>query len=598
MFEIKKIENNKLINLSSKRNFSEETVTLHAPFSEASNYQQIMNAIEDPVWYWNIEDSFITFSSKWKEITGYEETRLHINNGKWMSIIHQDDHHIIRDYLYQFQQRQVRPLTSEFRIKLKDETCKWFSCHSIAAYDTQDQLVSIAGTLKDISYQKSMEEQLRYLHDYDPVTKLHSYTYALDILASYLKFSKKGTVLFIDINGFRKIKSTYGILVGDELLRVIGRLLNERSRENDLISRIDEDKFIILMSDSTDKQKSAKVARRILNVLNTPFSIFDQDLYVNVSIGIVFLPGDIKDVFDLIKHGNSAIYAARESSSEKMEFFSEHSKARYPQRFNIENDLRRASEKNEFSLYYQPIVKTTGKLAGVEALIRWKHPKRGLVYPTDFIHIAETSGMIASIGNWVLNTACLQNKVWQDKGYPKIRTAVNISAKQLQEPDFFNTVKTALNISGLNPEYLELELTESVLVESMNKAAKTLERLKEMGVKIALDDFGNGYSSLNYLKSLPIDKIKIDRSFIKDINKNAKIEAIISAMITLSQKMNLEIVAEGVEEADQLNFLDQMGCHLIQGYIYSKPLPLEDIEPIVKHSEIILSGNSYNYYQI
>lgn len=597
MFELKDTASNHPIHLPFKENFKDDTFNYSNLSIDNSLLQFMLSGIEDVVWYWDQRETSIRLSARWLQWTGYESSTVDTSGEKWRPLIHPEDQDAVKNYFRSFQNDQSQASSGEFRICLQNGLYQWVSCYSSGSYDAEGCLLRMVGSLKDISQQKSMEIQLRHLHDYDQITELHSYKYTVSKLDSVLKSRQKGTVLLVDIDGFSKLKGTYGILTGNELLRVVSNLLKGRIRESDLLSRFDEDKFIILLSNSTGKRKAENVAQRILEIFHYPFEIFNQKLYVTASVGIVFLPSDCDNVFDLIKHGNSAIYAAREYGPNRFELYKE-STSNYVQKLNIENELRNAVEKNEFLLYYQPIVQRTGRLTGVEALIRWNHPEKGVLLPNDFIPVAEAGEIIVAIGNRVLNAACIQNKRWQDLGYPAICTAVNISARQLQKDDFVDSVLNALSNSGLSPEYLELELTESVLVESMNKTAKKLEYLRNLGVKVALDDFGSGYSSLNYLKSLPIDKIKIDRSFINDINKNSKVEAIISAIITLSQKMHLELVAEGVENTEQLDFLTEMGCNLIQGYIYSRPLPLDEIEEILRRSEISIDEVNYNYYQI
>jgi diguanylate cyclase (GGDEF)-like protein len=450
---------------------------------------------------------------------------------------------------------------------------------------------------------KGLEDQLKLLNDFDPVTGLSSSKYMISKLDFFVK-QANGTVgnvavLFIDLDGYRKILDAYGMQVGSELLKYIGKKLKECIRENDTISRIDGDQFIILLTEINDKYNSENISERILDIFKGSFQIDGHDLYITASIGVVLFPVNSTDVFDLLNSGNSAIYAAKEQGKNQYQYFKKQVSENQIKRYNLENELRHSVKKNEFIMFYQPIVKgRTNKVAGMEALIRWLHPQKGLLPPIDFIDILEETGLIIPIGTWVINTVCKQNKIWQDKGYSIFCIAVNISVKQLQQPDFVEIVKQALSESGLEAKYLELEITESVLVESMNAATKVLDRLKELGVIITLDDFGTGYSSLNYLKSLPIDKIKIDKSFTWDINKNSKVEAIISAIVMLSNRMKLEIVAEGVETTAQLDYLIEQGCELFQGYLYSKPLPLDQIEKIIIKTDIVLDRDTFNFYQI
>ena len=563
--------------------------------------EQTINNLDDVIWLWDMAGKTIVFSKKWHEITGYTNNKSPLSLEVLSSVIHSDDLTEVSNYFIKAESSDFVSFRTEFRVRDKYNNYKWMSCNGASdSKGTAPKIIS--GILRDISYQKSLEKKLKYANDYDAVTGLASYKHIEDRLNSIAKQEKENAhsyaVFTIDLDGFRTIRDTYGVTVGNQLLKLTGERINKCIGKNDLVSRIDGDQFIVLLSDINGENNARVIAVNILNIIEAPFFTMGYELYASASIGIVLLPVGCENTNEVIANGNSALCAAKASGKNQYQFFREKLNAKRINSYAIEAELRHSIRNDELQIYYQPIVKgITGKVAGVEALLRWNNPSRGILLPDDFIPIAEKTGLIIPIGNYVLYNVCAQVNSWHKKGYSNLFAAVNISIIQLLQKDFIDTVKKTLELTGVDPNYIEMEITESVFVESMKKATNVLYELKDLGIRIALDDFGTAYSSLNYLKSLPIDKIKIDKSFTGDISKSPKNEAIISAMITLSNKMHIEIVAEGVETVDQLNYLLEQGCELIQGYLFSKPLPLEEINEVIEKSKIdITIGN--NYYQI
>ncbi len=567
------------------------------------NFGLMLKGIRDIAWFWDFEAKEVSFSGKWESITG---NRNLINNGtmfKFFSLVPKEDRRPLLGEIKKFLQEKSDFFIASFRIRLKDGTFSWVLCNGAAARNESGGIIKMAGSLTDISKYKALEQELQYVSNFDPDTGLPKFKYVFDRLRNTenasIRLKNKGAALFIDLDDFRKLSDTYGLRVSNALLVSVVEKLKGCIRENDNISRMDGDEFLMLLADTDSGEAAASIAKRVLRLFKQPFHISGHEIFVTASIGIIMCPGAYEDYCELVQIGNSAIYSAKKRGKNQYRFFEKAANEKLLQRYNLENDLRRAIAQNEFTLYYQPVVSAaTGRLSGLEALIRWQHPRRGLVPPLDFIPVAEENGLIVSIGNWVLEAACTQNRLWQEKGYSHVSVAVNISARQLQQKDFYGIVIKALENSRLEPKYLELEITESAWMESMEAAAQTLVNLKDKGVRITLDDFGTHYSSLIYLKQLPVDKIKIDKSFITDINKNPKNEAIISALITLSCKMNISLVAEGVETGEQLDYLREQGCELLQGYLFSKPLPAASIEDYVKESRISPAKECFNYYQI
>jgi len=571
-----------------------------SPDEIISNLELVLEGTRDITWFWNFEQKEIYLSNRWQHITGQNEKGTIKNI---LSFIFKEDRKSFLAEVDKLRSNQIISFSSSFRIRLKDGRFLWTLCSASIKRNDAGSIIAMGGSLGDISQLKILEENNKYIKNFDLITGLPKTKYIFDRLmldkVSVNILALKGAAFFIDLDNYRKVNDTYGLTVGNELLRSIVERMKHSIRVEDTISKMDGDEFLLILADTDGKEAAEVIADRMLELIKEAFYIFGYEIYITASIGIILTPGIYKDYCELVQRGNSAIYEAKNGGKNQYQFFEEVTNENLIQRYTIENGLRKAIVQNEFVLYYQPVViAKTGKLKGLEALIRWNHPQNGIISPLDFIPVAEESGLIVNIGNWVLETACLQNKLWQNNGYQPIFVAVNVSARQLQQADFFDTVCQALEKSKLEAKYLELEITESVLMESIETATQTLLALKKRGVKISLDDFGTHYSSLNYLKYFPIDKIKIDKSFIRDINKDLINEAIISAIITLSQKMKLELVSEGVETFEQLDYLREQGCELLQGYLYSKPLPSSQIEEFVKRHEIKLESDCFSYYQI
>ncbi len=561
------------------------------------------NDLRDTVWEWRLREQTIEFSPRWNATAGYNKLLIKNAYNYWYDLIYPDDYMNFRDEFIKHLESHSGFFEVQVRMKIAAGTYKWFLIHGAARFDDNGFPVAVAGSVSDIAYQKELEKKLEYLNNYDPLTGFPNRKHVTNILNETIfrknEYKLSGAAIFIDIDGFRKINDVYGFQAGSELLNYIGQKLKEYTRESDIISRINGDEFLIFLPDIKDKKGVTNFADRILDIFKLPIYVLGKEFFITASIGIVLYPGGSSNVSDLMKKGDSAVYSAKTQGKNQYQFYQKTTSEELAYRFGIENDLRNAVERSEFVPFFQPIIEAkTGKLRGLEALIRWQHPQKGIVNPSEFINVAEETGLIVPIGNWMLEAVCTRVKEWQNKGYPSIRAAVNISAQQFKQKDFPDTISSILEKTGLKPQFLELELTESALMESMETAAKTITRLKSIGIKVSLDDFGTFYSSLSYLKHLPIDKIKIDKSFIGDIGKNSKTEAIISAIIVMAQKMGLEIVAEGVENYEQLNYLVEQECELIQGYLYGKPVSAVQTEDIVKKAEILLDSQYFNFYNI
>jgi diguanylate cyclase (GGDEF)-like protein len=387
------------------------------------------------------------------------------------------------------------------------------------------------------------------------------------------RHQKKLAVLFLDVDRFKHVNDSLGHADGDRLLQSVALRLLSCVRSSDTVSRQGGDEFVILLAEVAHAQDAGIIAEKILQALRVPHYIDEQRIHITASIGIVAYPDDGAEVETLLKNADFAMYQAKDSGRDNFQFFKPAMNLRAIQRQSLENDLRHALERREFVLHYQPKMNLeTGGMPGVEALIRWQHPQRGLVTPGQFMPVAEECGFIVPIGRWILSEACRQARAWQNAGLTSIGMAVNVSSVELRAKDFVAGVSTILTETGLAPECLELELTETFLMQDSTSTAAVLQSLKSLGVRLALDDFGTGYSSLSYLKRFPIDTLKIDRSFVRDLTTDADDAGIVSAVISMGKSLNMLVVAEGVETREQLAFLKERSCPQGQGYYFSHPM--------------------------
>ncbi|HVK55659.1 MAG TPA: EAL domain-containing protein, partial [Burkholderiales bacterium] len=424
---------------------------------------------------------------------------------------------------------------------------------------------------------KQAEERTRYLAFNDPLTGLPNRVLLLERLnqaiAQVKRHNKQFALLFIDLDRFKNINDSLGHFVGDKLLREVAKRLTTCVRQTDTVSRQGGDEFIILLPEIGSVDSAVEVAEKLLAIVAQPYLIDGCELSVTHSIGISIFPDDGDDIEDIMRKADTAMYKAKEAGRNNYQFYTRDMSSAATGRISLENDLRRALEREEFVVHYQPqIALATGKIVGVEALVRWQHPDRGLLYPEQFIGIAEDSGAIVPLGKWVLRTACRQNRAWQDEGLEALPVAVNLSAVQLRRRDFLQEVTSILRESRLDPHYLQFELTESVLMHGADTAIASLAALKNTGVGLSLDDFGTDYSSLSYLKRFPVDTLKIDRTFISDITTDPDDAAITRAIISMGHSLRLNVIAEGVETLEQLEFLQSLSCNEAQGNYFARPM--------------------------
>lgn len=389
--------------------------------------------------------------------------------------------------------------------------------------------------------------------------------------------STQGALLFLDLDRFKLINNSLGHDAGDQLLRIVSSRNQECTRQDDTCYRISGDEFIVLMQNLENADDSANLANRIMSRINEPVTLGDQEILVNVSIGITCFNNSEKHIDDLVKEADTAMYRAKQSAGNSFEVYTPDLNMVIGETLQIETKLQRAIKSNQFVLHYQPKVDTvTRNIRSVEALLRWQHPENGLTPPEQFMTILEETGLIITVGRWVLLEACRQAQSWVDDGLNPIRISVNISKRQFHDKNLVSTVKEVLDETGLNAQYLELEMSERTFIEDTEFSTSVMLELKALGVMLAIDDFGSGYSSLKYLRQLPIDYLKIDRSGIKDMAKNDKDESLLAAIAAMARSLSVKMIAEGIEDEAQFNLFQEKGCDELQGFLFSQPLPAKD----------------------
>ncbi|HET7775652.1 MAG TPA: EAL domain-containing protein, partial [Azospira sp.] len=448
--------------------------------------------------------------------------------------------------------------------------------------DGEGSVVGTAGIARDITERKEVEERIRHLAEHDALTDLPNRsllsTRMVDRIARAAGSEMQMALLFLDLDHFKNINDSLGHEVGDRLLQQVAERLRQNLDEADTLSRSGGDEFAILLTDCSGAPMIGRIAQRLLEAMTQPFNVDGHELVLSASVGISMYPHDGTDLNALLKNADAAMFSAKAAGRNAYQFFTPEMNARVFERLSLENSLRKALARQELLLYYQPQYEVASKrLIGVEALLRWRHPELGLVPPGRFIAIAEETNLILPIGEWVLEEACRQQVAWEKAGFPAITVAVNLSAVQFRQSNLVALVARVLKETGLPAAQLELELTESLLMEDTERAVEILTELKGLGVRLALDDFGTGYSSLSYLKRFPLDKIKIDQSFVRDMIRNTGDAAIIQAIIAIAGKLGMGVIAEGVESQAQLDYLALHQCGEAQGFLFSPPVPAAEV---------------------
>lgn len=544
-------------------------------------------------WDWCLSTNELSSSREFERILGLEENVGIRTWAQFIDCIEEPDRSNVQ-LISEQSVEEKQPFNVEFSVANKlDGTMRQIRLEAEPHCQENGEWAYMLGTIQDITERTNAQKQIHNLAYYDLVTGLPNRAQLTEQLRYTLKISKRNetkfAVLFLDLDHFKQVNDTLGHDAGDDLLQQVANRLTGVVRESDMISSNDDDsesqhtvarlggdEFVVLLGVINRPEDAARVAERIAQSISEPYDIGSSSVSVTTTIGISVYPADGDDTESMMKSADVAMYHAKESGRNGYQFYSRSIHERALSRFSLEADLRQAIENEDLTLAFQPkIDMLTGRLAGVEALTRWTHPERGLMNPAEFIPLAEETGLILELGRWVLRESCLQMQRWVEAGWAPMTIAVNCSSVQFTKSDVIKDINDAIEYSGLDPRLLEIELTESLLLQDGEKGIQILSDMKALGIQVSIDDFGTGFSSLSYLKRLPVDKLKIDQSFVKDLVKDSGDAAIVTAIITLSHNLNLTVVAEGVETQEQFDILRNFKCNEAQGYLISYPLNIE-----------------------
>ena len=562
----------------------EETESL---YSSEEKFRQLSALAPVGIFQINLDNQITYVNNRWTEITGISQKMINLEH--WLGRIRVEDRRRTLKAWSELAQNH-QSFVVEVGFEQEDNSITWTIIEASVLFDSKGEVYGYMGAISDITDLKNAQLQMENLAFYDPLTSLSNRRLFKDRLSKAVAESKRrGTfiaLLYLDLDQFKRINDSLGHDAGDQLLVEFAIRLQDCVRESDTVSRIGGDEFTVLLTDIDSSHGVHSIAEKILISLSRPVMLNNQEVINTVSIGITVAPSDGDDDISLLRNADLAMYQAKAKGRNNFQFFSESMNSEMMGYLKIEKDLRTSiNAENEFVIYYQPKIDLiNNRFVGAEALIRWIPDGQEMINPDRFIPIAEESGLIVPIGKWVLRRACLQIKQLLDLGvWPHdARVAVNLSARQFSDPDLVSNLKETLEITGCPVSVLELEITESTLMDNVESAISTMYQIKEMGIAIAIDDFGTGYSSLSYLKRFPIDILKVDRSFVMDIPNDLDDMAITAAVVAMAHKLNLRVVAEGIETKDQLDFLRSNRCEYGQGYLIARPMPISDLESYIQ----------------
>jgi len=541
----------------------------------------------DGLWDWDLRSNTVYYSPRWKSMLGYAEQEIGTAVKEWTDRVHPADRDLLETRITTHVNGKSAHLECEYRIRHRDGSYRWVLCRGLAVRDGAGKPYRMAGSQTDITARKTAEEQLVHDAFHDALTSLPNRSLFIDRLDHVIAGSRRQdsslyAVLFLDLDRFKVVNDSLGHTVGDSLLIEVGCRLKSCLRPGDTVARLGGDEFAILLEHIADAAGAEEVTRRIEKALAAPFRIQGQDVYTTPSIGIAVKSDRYEWPEQILRDADIAMYEAKANGRARHEFFDADMHASVIDRLQLEADLRIAVDRREgFALHYQPIMDLQNhSLTGFEALIRWNHATRGVIYPLEFIPLAEETGLIVPLTDWIIGEACRQLKTWQGKfpSDPPLTMSVNVSSRVLLQQDFAESVASRLRAEGIEPGTLALEVTESVIMEHTEPVLDTITRLQKMGIRIHIDDFGTGYSSLSYLHNFPVNALKIDRSFIAKMSSANENQEIVKTIIALAQNLNLKVIAEGVELNHQLAAVSGLACQYGQGFIFSRPQPPETLE--------------------
>jgi diguanylate cyclase (GGDEF)-like protein/PAS domain S-box-containing protein len=555
----------------------------------------LLRGASDGVWEWDLETNEMHFCSRWKAMLGVHESELSSCPDEWFNRVHPDDIERVQSEIMSHLLGISTQFQSEHRVRREDGSYRWMLSRGLAVLDSNRYVYRMTGSLTDVTEQKQAEKQLLHNAFHDALTGLPNRALFMDRLGHCLGEARKGEgygfgVLFLDLDRFKVVNDSLGHQIGDQLLVATARRLESCLRPGDIVARLGGDEFAIILDRVRHVSDATQAAERIRERLASPFNLSGHEVFISASIGIALNQTASEAPDEILRNADTAMYRAKDQGRGCFELFDKGMHARNAALSQLETGLRKALARDEFRVHYQPIISLENwRINGFEALLRWEHPEHGYISPLKFIPVAEESGLIIQIGQWVLREACQQLRVWQEQfpSEPPLSISVNLSGKQFSQPDLIDCISQILEETGLDAGSLKIEITESAIIENIDAAAMMLKRIKALGVRLSLDDFGTGYSSLSYLHRFPIDTLKIDRSFVSRINlpKNAEI---VKTILTLASNLGMDVVAEGVETREQVLQLTGLNCEYVQGYLLSKPIDGRAMRDLI--SEIYHKG--------
>lgn len=566
-----------------RANFEELKEKEKLLFQSIERYDLALECSNDIIWEWDIKENSFIIPEKAKLFFEIEENRkisLEEYINEW--VFYDDRSTFLKD-LKNHLEVKTDLYNSEYRIRRNDGEYIWILSKGKAIRDRNGSPIKMLGSICDITNKKNYEDNLYRMAHYDALTGLVNRKLFNEKSEKCINEEEIFTILFLDLDDFKKVNDVFGHEFGDKLLISVSKLLVSEVGEKNLVSRVGGDEFLILLKGLNNKNEVISLCERLISIFRNSINIEEKDISISSSIGIVMFPQDGEDTGTLVKRADTALYKAKDLGKNTYSFFNKIMGEEVIRKAEIEKNLKDAVLDEEFEIYFQPQLNViTNKIVGIEALLRWTSPELGRVSPAEFIPISEDTGSIDKIGNWVLRRVCEQCKMWEEMNHNFCKVSVNISVVQLQKNHFFRNVKKIIEDTKIKPEYLKFEITESVVITNFENNNQILNDLMDMGVEIALDDFGTGYSSINYLRNIPINTLKIDKSFVDNIEESIVDKVILKEIIKLANEISIDVIVEGVESKEQLEVLKEIGCTQIQGYYFSRPLPLYDVQELLK----------------
>jgi|TARA_Y100000746_G_scaffold88574_1_gene75325 diguanylate cyclase (GGDEF)-like protein/PAS domain S-box-containing protein len=555
-------------------------------------YSLAMQASNDGLWDWDLKTNKILYSDRWKEMLGFNDDEISDTADEWLSRVHPEDHDRVRASIDAYLEGTTSNFEIEYRIRHFSDNYLWMMAKGLAIRTSDGRATRFAGSQTDVSERKSNEEQM--IHDalHDTLTSIPNRTLLLDRIRQSLVRRKRYpktsfAIIFIDLDRFRLVNESLGHIHGDELLQLISARLKETIPISDTVARLGGDEFSILLQDINSVRDVEVIAKDIQNLFSKPFFLGDREVFASASMGIAHSDNDYKTPEEILRDAELAMYRAKREGKSQSIVFQPQFRQSSLSPIDLDTDLRRALDRDEMELHYQPIISMRDRtISGFEALLRWSHRSRGVISPNEFIPLAEETGLIYDLGQWVLGKACKQIAAWNKskKKEDQLEISINLSSRQFSDPNLVEGIVENIEKSGFDAEFLKIEITESALMQNAQRSVSMLNQLKDLNIKVCVDDFGTGYSSLSYLHTFPIDTLKIDRSFVHDMSRNFRNMEIIRTIIMLAHNLKLDVIAEGVETGEQDAQLSALGCQFAQGFYFSRPINSSDAALLIQQN--------------